>query len=230
MQLLTQHEEKALADWITSATVTAHPVTHHYIKEMVQGIRKSRADVQPEYLRPIGKNWMEAFLQYHSHLKTKLARAIEAARMKEVTREQVINFNDEFRRIIREKNIRLEDIYNCDETSTVKSLIGANKREFHWHLSRYKRRHRCYSQARLYRATWPSRMGYRYQMYFRCGRQNSTLHYLQRQKCCIQLATKKSTSGMAICCECIGLDKQFPWHALDSSFRYSDEIASLLSR
>ena len=100
MQLLTQHEEKALADWITSATVTGHPVTHRYIKGMAQGIRESRADVQPEYLRPIGKNWMGAFLQRHSHLKTKLAGAIEAARMKEVTRDQVINFNDEFQRII----------------------------------------------------------------------------------------------------------------------------------
>ena len=86
-QLLTQQEEKALVDWITSATAAEHPITHRSIKEMAQGIRESRADIQPEYLRPIGKNWMGAFLQRHFHLKTKLARMIEAARIKEVTRE-----------------------------------------------------------------------------------------------------------------------------------------------
>jgi len=99
-QLLTQQEEKALADWITSATAAGHPITHRYIKEMVQGIRESRADVQPEYLRPIGKNWTGAFLQRHSHLKTKLTKSIEAAQMKEVTQEQVVNFNNEFPKII----------------------------------------------------------------------------------------------------------------------------------
>ena len=123
VQLLTQQEEKALADWITSATAAGHPITHRYIKKMAQGIRESRRDVDAEYLRPIGKNWMGAFFQRHSHLKTKLARVIEAARIKEVTREQVINFNDEFRKVIKEKNISLENIYNCDETGIITFLI-----------------------------------------------------------------------------------------------------------
>jgi hypothetical protein len=221
-QLLTQQEEKALADWITSATAAGHPITHRYIKDMAQGIRESRADVQPEYLRPIGKNWMGAFLQRHSHLKTKLARAIEAARMKEVTREQVINFNNEFRKIIQEKNIKLENIYNCDETGIINPLIQANNRKFYRHLSRYKRCHRHFSQTSLYCTTWSSRMGYCHRMYFCCRRQNFPLYHLQRQKCCVQLATKRSTGGMAICSECIRVDKQPPWYALDSSFRYSD--------
>ena len=123
VQLLIQQEEKALADWITSATAAGHPITHRYIKEMAPGIRESRRDVDAEYLRPIGKHWMGAFLQRHSHLKTKLARVTEAARIKEVTREQVINFNDEFRKVIKEKNISLENIYNCDETGIITFLI-----------------------------------------------------------------------------------------------------------
>jgi hypothetical protein len=76
---------------------------------------------------------MGAFLQRHSHLKTKLARTIEAACMKEVTREQVINFNNEFRKVIREKNINLENI--CDETGIIASLIEPNNREFYRHLA-----------------------------------------------------------------------------------------------
>jgi len=34
-QLLTQQEEKALADWITSATAAGHPITGRYIREIV---------------------------------------------------------------------------------------------------------------------------------------------------------------------------------------------------
>ena len=142
-QLLSQQEEKALADWITSATAAGHPITHRYIKEMAQGIRESRGDIEPKYLRPLGKNWMGAFLQRHSHLKTKLSKAIEAARIKDVTREQVVNFNDEFRKVIREKNISLENIYNCDETGIITLLIRTNCREFYRYLSRNQCCNRC---------------------------------------------------------------------------------------
>jgi Tc5 transposase DNA-binding domain len=51
IQLLIQQQEKALADWITSATASAHPIIHRYIKEMAQGIRENQADVQREYLQ-----------------------------------------------------------------------------------------------------------------------------------------------------------------------------------
>ena len=136
MQLLSQQEEKALADWITSATATGHPIAHRYIKEMVQGIRESRTDIESEYLCPLGKNWVGAFLQRHSHLKTKLSKVIEAARIKNITREQVINFNNEFRKVIQEQNINLENIYNCDETGIIISSYITNCREFYQYLSR----------------------------------------------------------------------------------------------
>jgi len=56
MQSLSQQEKRALADWITSATVAGHPITHRYINEMAQRIRESRGDIEPEYLCPLGKN------------------------------------------------------------------------------------------------------------------------------------------------------------------------------
>jgi len=87
-QLLSQQEEKALADWITSATAAGHPITHRYIKEMAQGIRESRTDIESEYLHPLEKNWVGAFLQCYSHLKTKLSKAIEAVHIKNVIQEQ----------------------------------------------------------------------------------------------------------------------------------------------
>jgi len=116
MQLLSAQEEKALVDWIANAAASGNPVTQAYIKEVAEGIRKSRTEVTPEYLRPIGSSWLQAFFRRHPHLKTKLSRAIEMARVKDITREQVVNFNQDFRRIIKDKNIKQDNIYNCDET------------------------------------------------------------------------------------------------------------------
>ena len=45
-----------------------------------------------------------------------MTRAIETARIKNVTKEQILHFNEKFHRIIQEYNIRLEDIFNVDET------------------------------------------------------------------------------------------------------------------
>jgi hypothetical protein len=118
-QLLSTQEEKALADWIANAASSGNPVTHAYIKEVVEGIRKSRSQITDEYLRPIGSSWHKAFFRRHPQLQTKLSRAIEMARIKDVTREQITNFNRDFRRIIHDKHIKQENIYNCDETGTI---------------------------------------------------------------------------------------------------------------
>ena len=55
MQLLSQ-QERALADLITNATVTDHSITHHYVKEMAQGIRESWKTIELQYLCLLKKN------------------------------------------------------------------------------------------------------------------------------------------------------------------------------
>ena len=115
-QLLTVQEENALANWISNATASGNPVTHSYIKEVAEGIRTSRTNVVNEFLRPIGTSWLKIFLRQHSHLHAKLSKAMEMARIKDVTKEQFFNFNRDFRRLIQEKNIKHANIYNCDET------------------------------------------------------------------------------------------------------------------
>jgi hypothetical protein len=117
-QLLTCQEERALVDWISRSTATGNPVPYPYIKEMAEEIRRSRAGENVEFLRPIGTSWTTSFIQRHEQLKTKLSKAIEASRIKDVTRDQILTFNDEFRQAIREKSIKLKNIYNCDETGT----------------------------------------------------------------------------------------------------------------
>ena len=46
----------------------------------------------------------------------KTTTAIETARIKDVTKEQVFHFDGELHRIIREHHICLEDVFNTDET------------------------------------------------------------------------------------------------------------------
>ena len=41
-QLLSIPEEKALVEWITRLTITGHPATHAFIREMAEEIRQRR--------------------------------------------------------------------------------------------------------------------------------------------------------------------------------------------
>ena len=63
---------------------------------MAEGIRRSRVNVVDKFLRPIGSTWLHAFFRRHPHLKTKLSKAIEMARIKDVTKEQSPQFQSRF--------------------------------------------------------------------------------------------------------------------------------------
>ena len=130
-QALTKQEEKALAKWISMSSATGNPVRHPFIHEMAEKLRETRVASTSEFTLPLGPDWTNRFLRRHPHLKTKKSKPIETAR-KEVTSEQVHNFNTELRRIIIEHNIRLENIFNVDETGIPK-YIFANCRYFNWH-------------------------------------------------------------------------------------------------
>jgi len=117
-QLLTKQEENALAKWISTSTASGNPVQHGFIREMAEKLRKRRVAPDDQFIRPIGPSWVPQFLRRHRHLKTKMTRAIETARVRDVKKEQVLHFNEEFRRVIREHSIKLENIYNADETGT----------------------------------------------------------------------------------------------------------------
>jgi len=71
------------------------------------------------------------FLDRHPYLRTKLSRSIEASRIKEVARERVVEFFQEFSHILQEHNIKCENIYNVDETG-LSPLSLADCRLFSW--------------------------------------------------------------------------------------------------
>src|SRR5271170_190305 len=97
---LTRQEEKALANWIGMSSATGNPVRHPFIREMAEKLREKRVTSTSEFTPPLGPAWTKRFLSRHPNLKTKKSKAIEIARIKEVTSEQVRNFNTELRRVI----------------------------------------------------------------------------------------------------------------------------------
>ena len=83
---------------------------------MMDKLRKYRVDQEDQFLPPIGASWVPQFLGRHCHHTTKMSHAIETARVKDVTKEQILHFNKELHRVIQERDIKLENVYNVNET------------------------------------------------------------------------------------------------------------------
>ena len=111
---MTPQEEAVLAEWISTSSATGNPVQHTFIREMAEKLLQQR--LPNEIVSSLGSSWVPSFLRRHRHLKTKMTQAIETARIKDITKEQVLHFNKELRRVIQEHDIQLENIFNVDET------------------------------------------------------------------------------------------------------------------
>lgn len=126
-QNLSIAEEKALSRWIIHMTATGHPVRHGFIREMAQQIQKSRhhdPTKSPSFYPAIGDSWIQCFLHRHPHLITIISCIIKAAHLKEISKEAINKWFDEFVQAITENQISDENKYNMDETG---SSIGAIK-------------------------------------------------------------------------------------------------------
>jgi Tc5 transposase DNA-binding domain len=121
-QILTRYEEKALIVWLTMMSATGNPVSHSFVREMAEEIRQKRlVGINDEYVTlvsypPISKSWTARFLLRYPFMKATLSRSIEAARVKEVSEELVLEFFETLTSIVEEYDIQLKDIYNMDET------------------------------------------------------------------------------------------------------------------
>ena len=138
-QALSPAEEIALVRWITRITATGYPATHPLLREMAQIIRLRRvaqindSSIELVSYPPLSKDWVQRFLKRHPQLGTVFSLSIEASRIKEATPERLMRWFNEFKRVIDEENIRLEDIYNMDETgfalgTLAQTCVIVNKR------------------------------------------------------------------------------------------------------
>ena len=104
-----------MAGWISASTKVGNSVQHEFIREMAEHLIKHRVE-DDQIVPQLGSSWVPSFLRRYRHLKTTMSHTIETSRIKDVTKEQILHFNQEFRRMIKEHNIRIEDTFNADET------------------------------------------------------------------------------------------------------------------
>jgi len=126
-QNLSIAEEKALSRWISQMTAAGHPVRHGYIREMAYHLLISRyrdSAKPPSFHAYIGDTWVQRFLHRNPRLATVISCTIEAARLKETTKEAIEEWFDQFMEAIAGHQILDENKYNMDETG---NSIGAIK-------------------------------------------------------------------------------------------------------
>ena len=100
-QILTIPEENALAECITRLAILGHPPKHGFIHELAEEIRSSQqVNASESEISPcqpaIGDSWVQRFIHRHPELETACSRAIEAARIKDVTKEDLDRWFNEF--------------------------------------------------------------------------------------------------------------------------------------
>jgi hypothetical protein len=110
-QRLTQLQEEFLVDWILEEDRRFCPPTHPRLREMANRILRMNGDPTP-----VGRHWVSSFLRRNPRVGSILARKLDAARAQASTAEQIRAFLERFEATRIELGIRMEDIYNMDET------------------------------------------------------------------------------------------------------------------
>jgi hypothetical protein len=85
---------------------------------MAEEVRKQRHhdEEHPHTYPSIGSLWVQQFIKHHPHLKTTLSQSIEAACIKDITKDVVIDWFAKLQETMEENQIALENTYNMNET------------------------------------------------------------------------------------------------------------------
>jgi hypothetical protein len=112
-QRLTPTQEEFLTEWILEQDLQGCAPSHTRVREMAVRILRMNGDTGP-----LGKAWVQKYIQRNPRVKSVVGRPIEAARVKGAQPEQIQEFYDRVDRVRREKNIRPENTWNMDEAGT----------------------------------------------------------------------------------------------------------------
>jgi frataxin-like iron-binding protein CyaY len=130
-QALSKAEESELARWITQLTAIGYGPGFALVREMAEEIRRRRVrevndeSIERIYLRPLGKKWVKSFLNRHPDLLSTIAVGIDAVRIKDVTKDALMNWFNDIRRVFEENNIDITNVYNMDESGFSIGTINA---------------------------------------------------------------------------------------------------------
>jgi hypothetical protein len=112
-QRLTPAQEEFLTDWILEQDLQGYAPSHTRVREMAA--RVLCMDGDPE---PLGKAWVQKYIQRNPRVKSVIGRPIEAARVKGAQPDQIQEFYNRVDGVRREKKIRAENTWNMDEAGT----------------------------------------------------------------------------------------------------------------
>jgi hypothetical protein len=101
------------------------------LREMAEELRRQRfRPINDDSLErvsylPIGKKWVNHFLKCHPQLKPIVGRAIDASYIKDMTKEALMNYFNDVRKVFDEHKIDMKNVYNMDESGFTIGKISA---------------------------------------------------------------------------------------------------------
>lgn len=101
-QTLSAEQEHALVKHISAMTSTGFPVSHQFLRELAEELRKSTPPIDGKPYSPLGVNWVTRFLKRHSHLQIVMTRNIELKRLTETRKDVMIDFYMQFDKVVKE--------------------------------------------------------------------------------------------------------------------------------
>lgn len=110
-QRLSPPQEDFLVQWILDEDTRMQPPSHARVREMAGRILVMNGDSAP-----LGKMWLKSFLSRQPRVASIVGRRLESVRAEAAKPALIRDFYQRFERIRLEHNVRLEDIYNVDET------------------------------------------------------------------------------------------------------------------
>lgn len=110
-QRLTPAQEEFLADWILEEDAHGAPPSHTRAREMAIQVLRMNGDTAP-----LGKAWIQHFIQRNPHISLIVGRKIKASRAEAASPEQIQAFLKLFDETQEQLCVYTENIWNMDET------------------------------------------------------------------------------------------------------------------
>ncbi|KAI0569921.1 HTH-Tnp-Tc5 domain containing protein, partial [Pyrenophora tritici-repentis] len=103
--------EAFIVDWIIEEDTRSLPPSHARVREMATRILRLGGDHEP-----LGQRWISSFLARQPRVASIVGRSIDTLRAEAASPAQILAFLELFYRTRIELNIRVEDIWNMNET------------------------------------------------------------------------------------------------------------------
>jgi hypothetical protein len=125
-QYLTVEEEKALVAFLLLMSSFGQHVRIKYILTLAFSIARRRSPTSRPS-KPPGKKWAQAFRKRHPELKAKRVRSIDWNRHEIHIYNKVEEWFGVIGKVLDDRTILFENVYNMDETGVMLSMLGSVK-------------------------------------------------------------------------------------------------------